>query len=226
METKLNHLGIILDGNRRFAKKNNINPLKGHEYGAQTVWNLFKWAKELGIKELSLYAFSTENFKRSKIEVEYLMNVFLKEFDKLLKSGNLEKNRIKVRFIGRLHMFDKKIQEKMKELMEHTKDFDSFIANFCMAYGGRAEIVDAVNKLIKQGVKEVDETMIFENLYLPSEPDLIVRTSEQRLSNFLMWQGAYSEIMFLPDKLWPEFTKQDLVDCVEEFKSRKRRYGK
>ena len=226
METKLNHLGIILDGNRRFAKKNNINPLKGHEYGAQTVWNLFNWAKELGIKELSLYAFSTENFKRSKIEVEYLMNVFLKEFDKLLKSGNLEKNRIKVRFIGRLHMFDKKIQEKMKELMEHTKDFDSFIANFCMAYGGRAEIVDAVNKLIKQGVKEVDETMIFENLYLPSEPDLIVRTSEQRLSNFLMWQGAYSEIMFLPDKLWPEFTKQDLVDCVEEFKSRKRRYGK
>ena len=222
----LRHIGIILDGNRRFAKKNNLNPLKGHEYGVKTVWNLFDWSKDLGIKELSLYAFSTENFRRSKKEVEYLMGVFLREFDKLMKSGKLEKNKIRVRFIGRLYLFDEKLKAKMEEMMSYTKDFGDFTANFCMAYGGRLEIVDSVNKLIKQGVKEVDEGMIFKNLYLSSEPDLIIRTSEQRISNFLMWQSAYSEIMFLPDKLWPEFTKQDLVDCVEEFKRRKRRFGK
>lgn len=226
MEDNPVHVGIILDGNRRFAKKKKIHPFDGHKYGVETVWNLFNWAKELGIKEISLYAFSTENFRRDKKEVEYLMNIFLNEFDKLLKSGKLEKEKIKIRFIGRLHMFDDKLHTKMEELMDYTKGFDDFTANFCMAYGGRAEIVDSVNKLIKQGVKEVDENMIFDNLYLSSEPNLIIRTSEQRLSNFLMWQGAYSEIIFLPDKLWPEFTKQDLVACVEEFKRRKRRFGK
>jgi len=220
------HIGIILDGNRRYAKKNKLNPLSGHEYGVQRVWDIFDWAKELGIKELTFYAFSTENFKRDKTEVDYLMNVFYREFDKLLKSGKLEKNKIKIRFIGRLYMFDKKIQEKMKEITNHTKDFDGFTSNFCMAYGGRAEIVDAVNRLIEKGVKKIDEEMIFQNLYLQSEPDLIIRTSEQRLSNFLMWQSAYSEIIFLPDKLWPEFTKEDLVACIEEFERRTRRFGK
>ncbi len=220
------HIGIILDGNRRYAKKNKLNLLKGHDYGVQRVWDLFDWAKELGIKELTFYAFSTENFKRDKKEVEYLMGLFFQEFDKLLKSGKLEKNKIKIQFIGRLYMFDEKLKSKMEELMDFTKDFDGFTANFCMAYGGRAEIVDAVNRLIEKGVKKVDEEMIFKNLYLQSEPDLVIRTSEQRISNFLMWQSAYSEIIFLPDKLWPEFAKQDLVDCIEEFKRRERRYGK
>ncbi|MDP2909238.1 MAG: polyprenyl diphosphate synthase, partial [Nanoarchaeota archaeon] len=137
------HVGIVLDGNRRFAKKNKLNPLKGHEYGVQMVWDLFDWAKELGIKELTLYAFSTENFRRNKEEVEYLMKLFFREFDKLLKSGKLEKNRIKVRFIGRLYMFNDKLRAKMEELGGYTKDFDGFTANFCMAYGGRCEIVDA-----------------------------------------------------------------------------------
>jgi undecaprenyl diphosphate synthase len=220
------HVGIILDGNRRYAKKNKLNLLKGHDYGVQRVWDLFDWAKELGIKELTFYAFSTENFKRDKREVEYLMGLFFREFDKLLKSGKLEKNRIKIRFIGRLYMFDENLKSKMEELMDFTKDFDGFTANFCMAYGGRTEIVDAVNRLIEKGVKKVDEDMILKNLYLQSEPDLIIRTSEQRISNFLMWQSAYSELIFLPDKLWPEFTKQDLIDCVEEFKKRQRRFGK
>lgn len=225
MESKLNHVGVILDGNRRFARKKKLNLLKGHEYGLETVRNLFDWAKELGIKELTLYTFSTENFKRSKREVDFLMKIFLKEADKLLKSEKLEKDKIKIRFIGRLYMFDKAIQDKLKAVMERTKDFDEFTVNFCMAYGGRTEIVDSVNRLISQGVKEVDEDAIFNNLYLQSEPDLIIRTSEQRISNFLMWQSAYSEIIFLPDKLWPEFTKQDLINCVEEFKKRKRRFG-
>ncbi|MBU4501617.1 MAG: di-trans,poly-cis-decaprenylcistransferase [Nanoarchaeota archaeon] len=225
MEVGPKHVGIILDGNRRYAKKHNLNPLSGHEHGIKIIHGLFDWAKELEIKEMSLYAFSTENFNRNKEEVEYLMNIFLEEFDNLLESDKLEKEQIRVRFIGRINLFDKKIKDKMEELMEKTKDYDKFAVNFCMAYGGRAEIVDSVNKLIKQGVKEIDEQMIFDNLYLKSEPDLIIRTSEQRLSNFLMWQGAYSEIIFLPNLLWPEFSKQDLADCVEEFKRRKRRYG-
>lgn len=226
MEYGPNHVAVIIDGNRRYARKHNLNPLSGHEYGVKIVWDLFDWARDLSIKELTLYAFSTENFKRDKIEVDYLMKVFLKEFDKLLKSGKLEKHRIKIRFLGRLHLFDKKVRDKMEELMKYTKDFDSFVANFCMAYGGRAEIVDTVNKLMKQGVEGVDEGLIFKNLYLQSEPDLIIRTSEQRLSNFLVWQGAYSEVIFLPEVLWPEFSRQDLVNCVEEFKRRKRRFGK
>ena len=154
------------------------------------------------------------------------MKIFLDEFDKLLKSGTLEKNSIKIMFLGRLNLFDKEIRDKMQELMDFTKDFDGFYVNFCMGYGGRAEIVDSVNKIIKSGVKEVDEKIIADNLYLKSEPDLIIRTSEQRLSNFLLWQGAYSEILFLPEKLWPEFSKKDLVDCVDEFKHRKRNFGK
>jgi len=220
------HIGIILDGNRRFAKKKKLNPLTGHEYGVKVVWDFFEWAKELGVKEVTMYAFSTENFNRTKTEVNYLLKLFTREFDKLLKSGKLEKNQIKMRFIGRLSMFDKKLQDKMKELTEHTKGFNGLTANFCMAYGGRAEIVDAVNKIIRQGINEADEETITQNLYLQSEPDLIIRTSEQRLSNFLMWQCAYSEIKFLPDKLWPEFTRQDLIDCINEFNSRERRHGK
>jgi len=224
-ENNPKHIGIILDGNRRFSKKNNLNPLSGHEHGVQTVWNLFDWAKELNINELTLYAFSTENFNRNKEEVDYLMGVFLKEFDKLLNSGKLEKDEIRVRFLGRLCLFKDDIKGKMEELMDKTKDYDNFKVNFCMAYGGRAEIVDAVNNIIEKGINKVDENLISENLYLKSEPDLIIRTSEQRLSNFLIWQGTYSEIIFLPDLLWPEFSKEDLVDCVEEFKRRKRRFG-
>lgn len=223
---KLKHLAIILDGNRRYAKKHKLNPLKGHEYGVKTVWELFDWCKELDIREVTMYAFSTENFNRTKTEVNYLLNLFLQEFDSLLKSGKLEKEKIKMRFIGRLHMFDEKLRNKMDEITDYTKNFDEFTANFCMAYGGRAEIVDAVNKIIKNDIKEVNEETIKENLYLQSEPDLIIRTSEQRLSNFLMWQSAYSEIIFLPDKLWPEFTKRDLKRCVDEFYTRERRHGK
>lgn len=226
MTGELKHLGIILDGNRRFAKKNKLNPLTGHEHGMKVVWDFFDWAKELGIKEVTMYAFSTENFKRTKAEVDYILKLFLREFDKLLKSGKLEKEKIKITFIGRLNMFPQKLQNKMKEMMEHTKNFNEMAANFCMGYGGRYEIIDAVNNIIKKGIKEADEKTITENLYLQSEPELIIRTSEQRLSNFLIWQSAYSEITFLPELLWPEFTKQDLARCVEDFSSRQRRFGK
>lgn len=226
MAAALQHIGIILDGNRRFAQKNMLNPLTGHEHGVKVVWDFFEWAKELRIKEVTMFAFSTENFKRSKVEVDYLLKLFVTEFDKLIKSGRLERDKIKIRFIGRLHMFDKKLRDKMEELVRYTKNFDGLTANFLMAYGGRAEIIDAANSLIKKGVKKIDEETLSKNLSLQSEPDLIIRTSEQRLSNFLLWQCAYSEIIFLPDKLWPEFTKQDLVNCIEDFNSRQRRFGK
>src|SRR3989344_6419498 len=226
------HLAIILDGNRRFAKRLMIKSFKAHEWGAKKVEKLFDWCKEFKIKELTLYAFSIENFNRPKEEFDYLMNVFRNEFDKLKNDSKLEKDKVKIRFIGRIQMFPKDIQEKMHSLMEKTKDNNKFIINFAMAYGGRAEIIDAVKELAAHvkhknlDVYKINEKLFSKFLYLNSEPDLIIRTSESRLSGFLPWQSTYSEIIFLPDLLWPEFEKKDFVRCINEFQKRQRRYGK
>jgi undecaprenyl diphosphate synthase len=225
------HLGIILDGNRRFAKRLMLKPWKGHEWGAEKVEKVLNWCREYGVKELTLYIFSQENFDRPEKEFNYLMDLFRKEFTRLKDDPRLN-NEIKINFIGRIWMFPKEIQEIMNHLMEKTKDNKSFILNFAMAYSGRAEIVDATKKiaeLIKKGiidVKDINDEVFSENLYLKSEPDLIIRTSESRLSGFLLWQGAYAEIEFLPKKLWPEFTKKDFVKCLEEYSKRERRFGK
>jgi len=225
------HVGIILDGNRRFAKRLMLKPWKGHEWGAKKLEKLFNWCREYEIKELTLYAFSQENFDRPKREFNYLMNLFREEFTRL-KNDPRWKNEIKINFIGRIWMFPQDIQKIMKDLMEMTKNNDKYLINFAMAYSGRAEIIDATKKianLVKKGLIDIDDIndkIFSKNLYLESEPDLIIRTSESRLSGFLLWQGAYAEIEFLPDKLWPEFTKKDLRWCIEEFKRRERRFGR
>ena len=140
MESKVpKHVGIILDGNRRFSRRLMMKPWKGHEWGAKKVEKLFDWCEELGIKELTLYTFSVENFtKRPKEEFDYLMNIFRKEFDKLKEDKRLDENKIRINFIGRIWMFPKDIQEKMGFLMEKTKNYNDYIVNFAMAYGGRA----------------------------------------------------------------------------------------
>lgn len=226
------HIGIIMDGNRRFSKRLMLTPWKGHEFGARKVEKVLNWAKELGIKELTLYAFSVENFNRPKEEYDFLMKLFNKEFDNILKDDELEKNEIKINFIGRINLFPKEIYEKMKQIMDRTKNFSKFIVNFAMAYGGRAEIIDATKKianLVKEGkidVDDIDETLFMNNLYLKSEPELVIRTSgEKRFSGFLLWQISYSELFFV-DKLWPEFEKEDLISIVNEFKNRDRRFGR
>lgn len=226
------HLAIILDGNRRFAKRLMMKPFKGHEWGAKKIEKLLDWCKEFKIKELTLYAFSVENFNRPKEEFNYLMNVFKKEFDRLKSDERLEKEKIKINFIGRIKMFPKEIQEKMSQLMEKTKDNNKFLINFAMAYGGRQEIIDGVKELAayvkhrNMDVYKINEKMFSNFLYMKDEPDLIIRTGgEKRMSNFLMWQSPYSELIFL-EKMWPEFDKKDFIQCIEEYNRRERRFGR
>ena len=225
-------IGIVVDGNRRFSKKLMLKPHKGHEWGAKKIKDLFKWCKEYKVKEVTLYTFSIENFDRPKKEFNYLMNLFEKEFAALIKDKHFHKEKIKINFIGRLWMFPKKVQEKMGKLMELTKDYKKGIVNFAMAYGGRAEIIDATKKIAEQvkqkklDIDAINEEVFKHNLYLESEPDLIIRTSESRLSGFLLWQGAYAEIIFLPKVLWPEFSKKHFIACLNEYSRRERRFGR
>ncbi|MBI2558640.1 di-trans,poly-cis-decaprenylcistransferase [Candidatus Woesearchaeota archaeon] len=223
------HIAIILDGNRRYAKKLGMQPWKGHEFGVKKLEELLEWCRELGVKEVTLYSFSTENFKRTKQEKNFLFDIFKNEFNNMKYKGSIFKNRIRVNVIGRLDMFPKDIRKSMKEIMYKTRNHNNFIVNFAMAYGGRQEIVDAFKKIIKETKNlkpsQIDEELITENLYLKSEPDMVIRPGgETRTSNFLTWQSVYSEFVFL-DKLWPEFTKKDLIKCIEEFKRRERRFG-
>ena len=224
------HLGVILDGNRRFAKRLMKSPQKGHEWGYKKVRELINWCAELKINELTLYCFSIENFDRPKREFDYLMKLFTKAFRELLKEKEIKK--MKIKFIGRSWMFPKELQKAMFELKEKTKNNGPLKINFAMAYGGRAEIVDAVKKIAEAvkynnlDPKEINEKTVEDNLYLSSEPDLVIRTSESRLSGFLLWQSSYSEIIFLPNILWPEFTKENFIDCLKEYSDRDRRFGK
>ena len=219
------HIAIILDGNRRYAKKLGMQPWKGHEFGLRKLEELFKWCIDLGIKELTLYCFSTENFKRAKNEINYLFKLFWKEFKKMQGSKTIYKDKIKVNVIGRMDMFPQKMQNAMKDAMQKSKKNKELVVNFALAYGGRQEIVDAVRKIIKSNIKTIDENTITQNLYLKNEPDIVIRPGgEIRTSNFLTWQSVYSE-WFFTDKLWPEFTKNDLKNIIEEFKKRERRFG-
>jgi undecaprenyl diphosphate synthase len=179
-----------------------------------------------------LYCFSVENFGRPKEEFNYLMRLFDKEFDELIKSDRLENDKIKIVFIGRISMFPKGVQEKMGKIMEITKNFTDYQVNFAMGYGGKAEVVDAAKKVaeaVKKGelkVSDINEEVFSKNLYMEDEPDLIIRTGgAKRTSNFLIWQSSYSEWIFL-EKFWPEFEKEDFLECIAEYGRRERRFGK
>jgi tritrans,polycis-undecaprenyl-diphosphate synthase [geranylgeranyl-diphosphate specific] len=226
------HIAIILDGNRRFAKKQGLKPWLGHKFGADKIKEISKWCQELGIKELTLYAFSIDNFNRSEQEKKVLFSLFEESIKKLKNDEGLDNNGIKVRFIGRLHMFPENIQKEMYEVMERTKNNNNSKLNFAMAYSSKAEITDALKKIIQKlknkEIKEgyIDEELINENLYLSSSPDILIRPGgEKRISDFLLWQISYSELFFI-DKLWPEFTKQDLIHIIKEFNQRERRFGR
>ncbi|MFH1307998.1 MAG: polyprenyl diphosphate synthase [archaeon] len=225
------HIGIILDGNRRFAKRLMLEPWRGHEHGAGKVGEILKVAKELGIKELTFYALSVENLNRDKKELDFLLNIFRKEF-KNLSNEEVHKNKIKIRFIGRLDLLPSDLAEQCLKLQEETAKYKDYIVNFAVAYGGRQEIVDAVKKILsglsakKISSEDIDEELISKNLYMSDNPDMIIRTGgEKRTSNFLPWQSAYSELIFL-DKMWPEFTVDDLKACIKEYAARERRFGK
>lgn len=225
------HVALILDGNRRFAKKLMLKPWMGHEWGAKKVQELFEWCKEVDIKELTLYVFSWENFNRPKEEFDYLMKLFEKEFIRSKNDERISNNGIRINVIGRLWKFPDFVQKAAYELMDKTKNNSSRIVNFALGYGGRQEVVDAVKKIsekVKSGeldVSDINEDSFSQELYSSSEPDMIIRTGgDHRTSNFLPWQSVYSEWFFV-EKSWPEFEKSDFISCIEEFSSRDRRFG-
>lgn len=218
------HVALIIDGNRRYAKKNSWKPWKGHESGAENVSKLFEWCPELGINELTLYVLSVENLKRDKQELEELFKIAEKWFIQLKQDSRVKKEQFRIRFIGKLDLLPENLQKVAKELEEATKSHKNYTVNFCFAYSGRLELLEAIKKL--KNPKNVTEEDMRQALWLSSEPDLIIRTGGQlRTSNFLPWQSIYSEWFFL-DKLWPEFTKQDLEECISEFHKRQRNFGK
>jgi tritrans,polycis-undecaprenyl-diphosphate synthase [geranylgeranyl-diphosphate specific] len=230
------HIGIILDGNRRWARGQNMDPWKGHWAGGEHVKEFLEWCLSLNITTVTLYAFSTENFKRTEKEVEELMKVYEKALRDVLASDVIKKYRVRVTAIGRRNLLPVNLQKLVAEVEEQTKGYDKFYLNVALAYGGRAEIVDAARELaelVKEGKlkpEQIDEELIGKHLYtkhLPQpEPDLIIRTgNESRLSNFLLWQAAYSEL-FIVDVYWPEFREIDLQRVIRNYQLRNRRYGK
>jgi len=224
-EEKLNHIAVILDGNRRFAKERGLPSYKGHEAGAEKLEEIIKWSRELGVKELTFYALSTENLKRDPIELKFLFDLFKRYFKRFVNSKDIQDNKVKINFIGDLSLVPEDVKELCIKLQEKTKKYDNYKLNFCFAYGGRLELVNAFNK-IKDKKGKITEEDISNALWLKSEPDLIIRTGDaKRTSNFLPWQSIYSEWVFL-EKMLPEFTKEDLVSAIEEFKKRRRNFGK
>ena len=228
MEEKiLNHIGIIMDGNRRWARSRGLPAILGHREGIKAVERTLIAAKELGIPCVSLYAFSTENWKRPKSEVLGLMGL-LKYYMKL-KLEELNKENARIRFAGNISALSEDIQEILLDAEQKTRNNDSMQLVVCLNYGGRQEILDAVNKMIGDGVSlPVTEDVFRKYLYLPDlpDPDLLIRTSgELRMSNFWLWQGSYSEFYFT-DKFWPDFGKPDLEMAIADYYRRERRYGK
>lgn len=229
------HIALILDGNRRWALEKGYNPWEGHKFGAEKVDELLDWCLELGVKIVTLYVFSTENFKRPAREVQELFQLLKEKSLQYLKDERIHKNRVRVKAIGRKELLPEDVRQVLEELEEVTSDYDNFFINIAVAYGGRAELVDATKRIASKvlcgelNIKDINEELIEKHLYtadLPKkDPDLIVRTSgEERISNFLLWQCAYSELVFL-DVYWPEFRKIDLMRAIRIYQRRQRRIG-
>jgi len=224
----IQHLGIIIDGNRRWAKEKGLPALEGHRQGYEKTKEVVRWCKNKGIKIVTLYVFSTENWNRASVEVNFLMRLLNLGLKKEIKE--LNKEGAKLRIIGQKERLPSELQKTIKKAEKITKNNKEIIINLAVSYGGRAEIVKAVRKIVKEGIppEEVDESKIGDYLYtggLP-DPELIIRTSgEQRLSNFLIWQSAYSELCFTK-KYWPGFTEKDLDKALKNYAHRQRRFGK
>jgi len=233
--TKPEHIAIILDGNRRWASNKALISWVGHRHGANKIDELLDWCIELDVKSISLYAFSTENFHRAPKEVEEILKLIEEKLFSILDNEIIHENQIKVKVIGRTDLLPKSMQEVILRVEEKTKDYPDRLLNVALAYGGRAEIVDATKKIAKKAVKgdlnpdKINEKLFEKYLYTAHMPkqdaDLIIRTSgEERLSGFLSWQSAYSELCFV-DVNWPEFRLIDLLRVVRTYQKRKRRFG-
>ena len=225
------HIAIIMDGNRRWAKKRNLPVALGHKEGAKTLEKIVRYANKIGIKYITVYAFSTENWKRTEEEVNSLMTLFQNYLDDYSKRADSEN--IKVKIIGSRENLSDKMVDKIEKCMERTKNNTGIIFNIALNYGGRDEIVAAVKEIaqkVKQNeieIKDITEELISSNLYTKGQPDpdLLIRTSgELRLSNFLPWQLVYTEFLFV-DKYWPDFSEADLDEAISVFQKRNRKFG-
>jgi undecaprenyl diphosphate synthase len=226
------HLAIIMDGNGRWAKQKGMLRAFGHENGTKSVRETVEATAELGIENLTLYAFSTENWNRPKLEVQTLMKLLVSALKKEIKT--LQKNNIKLAAIGNLEDLPKKAHRELLEVIDKTKTNNRMTLTLALSYGSREEILNTVKKIaikVKNNIispENIDESVINEHLYTQNLPDvdLLIRTSgEQRISNFLLWQIAYAELYFT-ETLWPDFTKQNLYEAIIEYQKRERRFGK
>ncbi len=225
------HIAIIMDGNRRWAKGKMLPVKLGHKQGAETLKKVVRHANKIGLEYITVYAFSTENWKRSKEEVDSLMSLLENYLDDFAKEADTEN--IVIRVLGDLTALSESLQDSIKRTIERTKNNTGTIFNIALNYGGRNEIVNAVREISKEvqtgnlKIEDIDENIISEHLYTKKDPDpdLLIRTSgELRLSGFLPWQTVYSEFIFL-EKLWPDFTTEDLDNAIEDFKKRNRKFG-
>ena len=225
------HIGIIMDGNRRWAKENNLSTKEGHKAGAKNLETIAKFCNNIGIKYLTVYAFSTENWKRTKEEVSALMFILKANLDSMLRKMDLEN--IKIRVIGEKENIPPDIQTKIDKLVEKTKNNTGLTLNIAFNYGGRREIVHATKVLaekVKNGemdINDITDDSISESIYTAGQPDpdLIIRTSKElRISGFLTWQSTYSEFYF-PETFWPAFSEDNLIEAIKAYQHRNRRFG-
>lgn len=218
-------IGIIMDGNRRWAREHNLPTLEGHRRGAKKLKEVIGWNKDAGILHLTVYAFSTENWNRPKEEVSYLMDLFNTSIKNELEE--IKKEGVRIYFPGDISKMPKSLQELMAKTEKDTEENDKYTLSIAMSYGGRAELVNATNELIKKG-EEIDESDIEKELWTKEipDPDIIIRTGgEHRLSGFLTWQSVYSELFFI-DTYWPAFSKEEYSSILKEYSERERRHGK
>lgn len=226
------HIAIIMDGNGRWAKIQGMARTFGHENGAKTVKRIVEGCAELGIENLTLYAFSTENWNRPKLEVKTLMRLLISSLKKEIKT--LLENNIKLNTIGNLSTLPSNVHKELMEVMEKTKSNTRMTLTIALSYGSREELVSSIKEIsikVKNNIispEKIDESIINEHLYTRNLPDvdLLIRTSgEERISNFLLWQIAYAELYFT-NTLWPDFSKEDLYNAIVEYQKRERRFGK
>ncbi len=225
-ETNLNHIAVIMDGNRRWAKNKGLPSAMGHKMGVESLKKVVRAADKFGIKYLTMYAFSTENWNRKQEEVDFLMNLLATTLKNEL--NELHSNNVKITFIGNIEALNQNLQAVLDESKEKTKNNTGVNLQIAINYGARDEIVHAVNEILKSDIKKIDEKTFEQFLYTKNSPnpDLLIRTGgELRVSNYLLWQIAYSEI-YITEKFWPEFDENALIEAILSFKERQRRYGK
>ena len=220
---KLNHVGIIMDGNRRWAKRHLLSSFDGHKQGVENFKEIARYSNKIGIKNLTVYAFSTENWRRTQEEVNYLLNLFEKYLTGVLEEFDIEN--VKIRFIGDMSKFSQKIQDLILQIEQKSCQNTGMILNIAVNYGSREEICSAIKKISSQEFNNnITEKEISNNILSP-DLDLVIRTGgEKRLSNFMLWQSAYAELYFT-DILWPDFTVHDLEDALKDYSKRTRKFG-